>query len=114
MKKHSEDIELIKEIKHLDKNRDSIAVEQAAKRQAWLNDPARAEQIELARERLTISELLYNARKEANLTQAELAERLNRSQPYIARLECGKGNITYDTICRYAAACGKRLVVKMA
>ncbi len=114
MKKTTEDMELVNEIKHLVKNRDNIAAEQAAKRQARLNDPARAEQIQLAKERLAISELLYNARKEANLTQAELAERLNRSQPYIARLERGKGNITYDTICRYAAACGKRLVVKMA
>jgi predicted transcriptional regulator len=34
----------------------------------------------------------------------ELALRLNRSQPYIAKLERGRGNISYDTICRYVMA----------
>ena len=114
MKKHSDDMELANEIKHLAANLESIAAEQSAERQARLNDPVRVEQLELAKERLAISELLYNARKDANLTQAELARRLNRTQPYIAKLERGRGNISYDTICRYAAACGKRLVIKMA
>ena len=107
-------MKLADEIKHLAANLESIAAAQSAKRQARLNDPARAEQLKMARERLEISKLLYNARAAANLTQTELARRLNRTQPYIAKLERGCGNISYDTICRYVAACGKRLIVKIA
>jgi len=107
-------MKLTDEIKHLAANLESIAAKQSAERQARLNDPDRAEKLEMARDRLKISELLYNARAAANLTQIELARRLNRTQPYIAKLERGRGNISYDTICRYVAACGKRLIVKIA
>lgn len=114
MKKTLNDQALTAEIDHLAENLEAIAAEQSAKRQARLNDPANAERLDAARERLVLSEMLYKARKAANLTQSELAQRLNRTQPYVAKLERGLGNISYDTICRYAAACGKRLVVKIS
>ena len=84
-------------------NRDRLAKEQRAARQTQRNDPANAA--------LEISRVLYNARKAAKLTQKELAERLNTSQSFIARMEQGRVNITIQTIAKYAAACGKKIAL---
>lgn len=47
-----------------------------------------------------ISEMLKAARKEANLTQEQLAERAGTKKSYISKLENGKGNITLATLIR--------------
>lgn len=86
---------------------------QSKERQAILNDPANAERLAEIRERLAIIEQLYKARQAAKLTQKELAEKMNVRQPVIARLERGRGNITIDTIRRYADACGKKIAIKL-
>ena len=92
-------------------NRDRLAKEQRAARQAQLNDPANAAMVAEANAALEISRVLYNARKAAKLTQKELAERLNTSQSFIARMEQGRVNITIQTIAKYAAACGKKIAL---
>lgn len=89
-------------------NYEQTAEERRKARKARLADPARAEVAAEIRERLAIAEELYKARKEAKLTQAELAARMNVSQPYIAKMERGRGNISYEAITRYAKACDKR------
>ncbi len=48
--------------------------------------------------KLEIANLLYKARKQANLTQVELSRMLNISQPYIAKLEAGEANPTIGII----------------
>lgn len=47
-----------------------------------------------------VSEMLKAARKEANLTQEELAEKAGTKKSYISKLENGKGNIQLSTLIR--------------
>jgi DNA-binding XRE family transcriptional regulator len=60
---------------------------------------------------------LLKARKEAGLTQADVALRMGVSQPVLARIESSLGSRNHapslSTLRRYAQACGKRLVISM-
>ena len=47
-----------------------------------------------------ISEMLKEARKEANLTQEQLAEKVGTKKSYISRLENGKCDIQLSTLYR--------------
>ena len=46
------------------------------------------------------SEILKNARKEAKITQEQLAEKTGKEKSYISRIENGKGNIQLSTLIR--------------
>lgn len=60
---------------------------------------------------------LLAARKDAGLTQADVAKRMGVSQPVLARIESSLGNRKHtpslSTLRRYAQACGKKLVIRM-
>jgi DNA-binding XRE family transcriptional regulator len=60
---------------------------------------------------------LLQARKDAGLTQADVAQRMGVSQPVLARIESSLGSRkhspTLATLRAYAAACGKKLVINM-
>ena len=47
-----------------------------------------------------ISEMLKQARKEAKLTQEQLAEKAGTKKSYISRIENAKGNIQLSTLIR--------------
>src|ERR1700678_3027964 len=47
-----------------------------------------------------ISELLKDARREANMTQEELANKIGTKKSYISRLENGKCDIQLSTLYR--------------
>lgn len=47
-----------------------------------------------------ISEMLKSARKEAKLTQEQLAEKAGTKKSYISKIENGKGNIQLSTLIR--------------
>jgi len=47
-----------------------------------------------------ISEMLKSARKEAKLTQEQLAEKAGTKKSYISKLENAKGNIQLSTLIR--------------
>ena|SRR5690606_8130824 len=47
-----------------------------------------------------ISEMLKEARKEARLTQEQLAEKAGTKKSYISKIENGKGNIQLSTLFR--------------
>ena len=49
----------------------------------------------------SIARALIEARAKADLTQAELADRMKTSQSAIARLEGGKGNPSVEMLKRY-------------
>ena len=85
-------------------NREKLAQKQRTLRHSRLNDPAKAEKVEEARAALEIARALYEARK-------ALAERMNTTQSFIARMERGRANITIQTLARYAVACGKRIAL---
>ena len=47
-----------------------------------------------------ISEMLKDARKEAKITQEQLAEKKKKKKSYISRIENGRGNIQLSTLIR--------------
>ncbi len=47
-----------------------------------------------------VSEMLKEARKEAKLTQQQLAERAGTKKSYISKIENAKGNIQLSTLIR--------------
>lgn len=57
-----------------------------------------------------ISEMLKEARKEANMTQEQLAEKVGTKKSYISRLENGKCDIQLSTLYRiFEVGLGKRV-----
>ena len=88
-----------------------IPDEDEVARDAYFNDPANAEEVNAMFERFRLREELYKARREAKLTQKELARRMGTSQTYIAAVEHGKKHITFSTLARYARACGKKIAL---
>ena len=57
-----------------------------------------------------ISEMLKEARKEANLTQEQLANKVGTKKSYISRLENGKCDIQLSTLYRiFETGLGKRI-----
>ena len=60
---------------------------------------------------------LLKARKDAGLTQAEVASRMGVSQPVLARIESSLIKEDYSpslkTLRRYAQACGKKLQIRL-
>ncbi len=55
---------------------------------------------------------LAQARKDANLTQSQIAELMDTQQSVVSRIERG-ANVSVATIARYAAACGKHLEIQV-
>lgn len=73
-----------------------------------LRDPeTRRSYDELAPE-YAVARAVIAARVESGMTQAELAERMNTSQSYIARLESGRVLPSMKTFLRVAEATGTR------
>ena len=57
-----------------------------------------------------ISEMLKEARREANMTQEQLAEKVGTKKSYISRLENGKCDIQLSTLYRiFECGLGKRV-----
>jgi transcriptional regulator with XRE-family HTH domain len=59
-------------------------------------------------------EVLIAARKEAKLTQTELAGRLNRPQPFISFVESGERRVDVIEFCAMARAIGVEPVALFA
>ena len=84
----------------------------------WMQDPAfRAEYERIEREEMPMLDAILAARKEAGLTQAQVAERMGTKAPAVARLEnaliTGSHSPSLATLRKYAAALGKRLEVRL-
>ena len=54
--------------------------------------------------------LLRNRRKELNLTQKEVAEKIGREQTYIARIEKGRADMQLSSFLRIAAVLGIQFI----
>ncbi|MFA6061623.1 MAG: helix-turn-helix transcriptional regulator [Gallionella sp.] len=85
---------------------------------ALANPVVRAEYDRIEREEMPMFESILKARKEAGLTQAQVAERMGTKAPAIARLEnaliTGTPSPSLSTLRKYAAALGKKLEVRLA
>lgn len=85
-----------------------VDLDVAATRKRWMKDPAFAEAyLALADEYAALAELLQ-ARRQAGLTQADVAARMGVAQASVARLESSAGSRKHapslTTLRRYAAA----------
>lgn len=69
-------------------------------------------EIALRRRRQMIEELAA-ARREASLSQTDVAARMGTSQSVVARLESGQIDARLSTLQRYAAAIGQDLQVEL-
>jgi len=76
---------------------------------AWREEPAYREAHAALEEEFALARALIEARTEANVSQGEIARRMQTSQPAVARLEAGQGNPSLKTLRRYAEATGTRL-----
>ena len=83
------------------------------KRWAWYTDPANKDEVNEQLSHMQLVMELHKARKEAGLTQEELAKRMGTKQSYIAAIERGRKNVSYSTIARFAHACGKRIAITL-
>lgn len=60
-----------------------------------------------------VGQEVRRARKEAGLTQAEVAARLNTSPTYVTNVEAGRLNLTLGQLARITSAIGADLQVSM-
>lgn len=75
----------------------------------WRKDPAYREAHATLEEEFALARALIEARTGANVSQEEIARRMQTSQSAVARLESGRGNPSLNTLRRYAEATGARL-----
>ena len=85
----------------------------------WMKSPEfRAEVERLEREEMPMLDAILKLRREAGLTQAEVAARMGTKAPAVARLEnaliTGSPSPSLATLKKYAMALGKRLEIKFA
>ncbi len=73
---------------------------------------------EVLQDEFSALDALLRARKEAGLTQAEVAHRMGIAPSSLARIEASLGNRRHapslSTLRKYAQACGKRLTIQLS
>ena len=77
----------------------------------FMQDPEFRAEYARADEEYALVEAMIRARTAANLTRAELAECIGKTQSAIARLEGGSLSPSIRTLRRYAEATGTRLTL---
>ncbi|MBF0482835.1 MAG: helix-turn-helix transcriptional regulator [Desulfovibrionaceae bacterium] len=80
--------------------------------QAMRDDPEYRREYEALEEEYNLVEAMLDARQQAGLTQAQVAERMGVKQPVVAKMEGGKSNVSLDTLKRYAKATGTKIKVE--
>ena len=88
-------------------SRKFIPVEESFAR--WRKDPEFMKEYDALEEQFARANMVIGARAHADLSQAELAERMGTSQSAIARLESGRFKPSTRTLEKLAAATGMKL-----
>ncbi|PRF98561.1 transcriptional regulator [Burkholderia ambifaria] len=95
-----------------------MATYKELRERALSNPDVRAEYERLNREELALLDVMLAARRDAGLSQADVAVRMGTKAPAVTRLEralaTGQHSPSIDTLRKYAAACGKKLVISFA
>lgn len=63
-------------------------------------------------ERLSVAEQIRTARMASGLSQLQLARQMGVIQQYVSSLECGRENVTVDTLSKVAATLHKKVVIQ--
>ena len=87
-------------------------------RAKWMQDSVfKAEYERMEREEMPMFDAILAARKEAGLTQAQVAERMGTKPPAVARLEnaliTDTPSPSLSTLRKYAEALGKKLDIRL-
>jgi len=82
-------------------------------RRKWMKDAKFRAEYERISPEMDLAFALSEARRNAGLTQAELALRMGTSQAAVARIESGRSAPKWSTIERYARAVGARPVIRL-
>ena len=77
----------------------------------WKKDPEFLKEYEALEGEFSLASALISARAQADMTQQDVAEKMETSQSYIAKLEGGTVSPTMKALKRYAAATGSRLKI---
>jgi len=77
----------------------------------WLHDPAYREAYDELAPEFRLARALIEARANAGLTQAQMAERMQTTQSVVARLESGRAHPSTRTLEKFARAAGLRLKI---
>jgi DNA-binding XRE family transcriptional regulator len=81
-------------------------------------DPELKKAYEALEDEFAALDALLTARTKAGLTQAEIAKRMGIKPSSLARIESSLGDRKHSpslsTLRKYASACGKRLLIKLA
>jgi len=75
----------------------------------WDKDPEYRSAYDALEEEFALAAQIIGARARADLSQAELATRMNTSQSAIARLESGRSRPSTQTLRKLAEATGSKL-----
>ena len=92
-------------------SRTNIPVEESFAR--WRKDPEYMKEYDALEEEFARANMVIGARAHADISQAELAERMGTSQSAIARLESGRFKPSTRTLEKLAAATGMKLRIVM-
>ena len=79
--------------------------------EAWLEKPDYRDAYNALEDEFSLIRAVVEARLQAGLTQAELAERMQTSQSAVARLESGRVKPSASTLEKLARATGTRLKI---
>jgi transcriptional regulator with XRE-family HTH domain len=79
----------------------------------WAKDPEYRSEYDSLEAEFDLARALISARSSAGLSQQQVADRMETSQSFVARLEGGVVTPTWTSLRRYAKATGSRLKVEL-
>ena len=80
-------------------------------RKDWMKDPEFVREYEALEEEFSLASAMIAARASADMTQQDVAVKMETSQSYIAKLEGGEVSPTMKALKRYAEATGSRVKI---
>ncbi len=80
-------------------------------RKKWMQDPKFVKEYEALEEEFSLASAMISARAHADMTQQDVAAKMETSQSYIAKLEGGAVSPTMKALKRYAEATGSRVKI---
>lgn len=94
-----------------------VTCDPAAELAKDLEDPAFREAYGALEDEYAALDAMLNARKEAGLTQEDVARRMGTTKSAVSRLEASFGSAKHSpslaTLRKYAKACGRRLEIRL-
>ena len=69
---------------------------------------------ELERVKVALAQKIAETRDKHNLTQSELAERMNVSQQFISQIESGDSNLTLETLLKLAQSLNTGIMISFS